>query len=76
MTNLRIFWIIWCCFWGLGWLLVGFFFFPLWLFVPFSLLAILLPIGRSRPPAYYDPVQHNVIVDPNDPDYPKWGPRQ
>ena len=52
MSTLRIFWIIWCCFWALGWLLIGFFTFLLgWLMVPVSLLAILIPVGRARPPA-------------------------
>lgn len=51
MSTLRLFWIIWCCFWALGWLLIGFLTFLLgWLMVPVSLLAILLPIGKSRPP--------------------------
>lgn len=63
MSNVRIFWIIWCSFWGLGWLLLGFFFFPLWLFVPFSLLAILLPIGRvPRPTAYWDPQNQQLLM--------------
>lgn len=49
MSNLRLFWIIWCVMWALGWLLVGFFtFFIGWLFVPFSLLAILIPIGSTQ----------------------------
>jgi hypothetical protein len=48
MSNTRIFWIIWCCFWALGWLLIGFFLIVTWLFVPVSLLAILIPIGRTR----------------------------
>lgn len=48
MSNTRIFWIIWCTMWALGWLLVGFFtFFLGWLMVPVSLLAILLPIGKE-----------------------------
>ncbi|MDA8185197.1 MAG: hypothetical protein M0035_12385 [Actinomycetota bacterium] len=49
-STLRIFWIIWCCFWALGWLLVGFFTFLLgWVMVPISLLAIFIPIGKSTP---------------------------
>lgn len=36
-SNVRIFWITWCCFWALDWLMV-----------PVSLLAILLPVGRPR----------------------------
>lgn len=46
MSNLRIFWIIWCSGWAFFWLLTGFFTFLLgWLFVPLSLLAILIPVG-------------------------------
>lgn len=56
MSTLRLFWIIWCCFWALGWLLIGFLtFFLGWLMVPLSLLAILLPVGKTAPPkgAYF-----------------------
>jgi hypothetical protein len=50
-SNLRVFWIIWCVGWACFWLLVGFFTFLLgWIFVPFSLLAILIPIGVNRGP--------------------------
>ncbi len=49
MSNLRIFWIIWCSMWALGWFFVGFFtFFIGWLFVPLSLLAILIPLGSTK----------------------------
>ena len=49
MSNLRTFWIIWCSMWALGWLLIGFFtFFIGWLFVPVSLLAILIPVGSNK----------------------------
>jgi hypothetical protein len=51
MTNLRIFWIAWCCAWALAWLLAGFFTLGLaWLMVPVSLLALLLPVGQTPPP--------------------------
>lgn len=46
---MRTFWIIWCCFWAAFWMLAGFFtFFLAWILVPFSLLAILLPIGSQN----------------------------
>jgi hypothetical protein len=49
MSNVRVFWIIWCVMWALGWLLIGFFtIFLGWLFVPLSLLAILIPIGSTQ----------------------------
>lgn len=50
MSNVRIFWIAWCIFWALGWFVFGFFFFPLWLGIPCSLLSILIPIGRVEKP--------------------------
>lgn len=54
-SNLRIFWIIWCCGWAVFWFFSGFFTFLLgWLGVPFSLLMILIPVGitpvRQIPP--------------------------
>ena len=58
MSNLRIFWIIWCSMWALGWLLCGFLFIPLRLFVPLSLGAILIPVGSARkqlPPPPWPP---------------------
>jgi hypothetical protein len=65
VSNTRIFWIIWCTMWAVGWLLIGFFTFLLgWIMVPPSLLAILLPVGRADsgpapqvvyPPAYPPP---------------------
>ena len=49
MSNVRVFWIIWCVMWAMGWLLIGFFtIFIGWLFVPLSLLAILIPIGSTQ----------------------------
>ena len=52
MSNVRVFWIIWCVMWALGWLLIGLFtIFIGWLFVPLSLLAILIPIGSTQIPA-------------------------
>lgn len=55
MSNVRVFWIAWCAMWALGWLLIGFLTFGLgWLMVPVSLLAILIPVGRTAEP----PVVH------------------
>ena len=56
MTPLRTFWVAWCCCWALGWLLLGFFTIITWLFVPFSLLAILVPVGQAPPPTPFTPV--------------------
>jgi hypothetical protein len=47
--NLSVFWIVWCCFWAIFWLIVS----PLTLGVSLffsvgSLIAILVPIGRGR----------------------------
>lgn len=48
MTNLRLFWVIWCCFWAAAWLLAGFITLGLaWLMIPASLLAILIPVGAT-----------------------------
>jgi hypothetical protein len=58
MSNTRIFWIAWCCMWALGWLLLGFFTIITWLFVPFSLLAILIPIGKGS-------TEHTVNINVN-----------
>ena len=63
MSSLRVFWIIWCSFWALGWLLIGFFTFLLgWFMVPVSLAAIMLPVGQPPkqphpppPPGGYPP---------------------
>lgn len=44
---MRTFWIIWCSAWALFWMLAGFVFFPVWLLVPVSLFAILIPIGSQ-----------------------------
>lgn len=65
MTNLRIFWVIWCCMWALGWLLAGFASFGIaWLGVPVSLLCILIPIGNdSRSDKRWSPA-------PRRPQYP------
>ena len=47
--NLRVFWIIWCSFWALFWLLAGFATLGIgFVGVPFSLLAILIPVGTGR----------------------------
>ncbi|BBG01912.1 MULTISPECIES: hypothetical protein [Pseudonocardia] len=54
MSDLRVFWIIWCSMWAFGWFVVGFMtLFLGWLMVPMSLLAILIPVGvTARPPGY------------------------
>ena len=58
MSNVRVFWIIWCVMWALGWLLIGFFtIFIGWLFVPLSLLAILIPIGSTKNSSLISPPQ-------------------
>jgi hypothetical protein len=66
VSTLRIFWIIWCCFWALGWLLTGFLTFGFgWLMVPISLLAIFLPIGKSsQPEGVYFPYQAPSAMPP------------
>lgn len=68
MSGLRIFWIIWCSFWALGWMLVGFGTLLLgWLMVPVSLFAILLPVGKQSTPQmiYFD--QHPSLARANSP---------
>jgi hypothetical protein len=47
-SGLRVFWIIWCCFWALIWLAIGLVGIFELLLVPLSLLAILIPVGRNR----------------------------
>ena len=52
--------IAWCCCWAAFWLIIGFFTFGLgWIGVPFSLPAILIPIGAHAQPMpplpYYPP---------------------
>lgn len=54
MSNLRIFWVAWCSFWALFWLLIGFFTIIGWLGVPLSLSAILIPVGQDQ---NYTPVR-------------------
>jgi len=50
MNNTRIFWIIWCSMWALGWMTVGWLIFPINLImIPASLLAILIPVGTEPP---------------------------
>ena len=56
MSNTRVFWIIWCSMWALGWMLAGFFTLGLlWVMVPASLVAILIPVGRDTPAAIAPP---------------------
>jgi hypothetical protein len=60
MSNVRPFWIAWCCCWAAFWLIIGFFTFGLgWIGLPLSLLAILIPIGAPAQPMpplpYYPP---------------------
>lgn len=53
MSNARIFWIIWCTAWALFWFCAGWVTLGIaWLLVPFSLLAILIPVGGGtvQPP--------------------------
>lgn len=86
MSTVRVFWIIWCCFWALGWMLVGLFTFLLgWLMVPVSLLAILLPVGNTRGPKFVSfpdapnsqmppPVPGPALEPPPGPVPPPFGP--
>jgi hypothetical protein len=62
MTNGRIFWIAWCICWAFAWFVFGFFFFPLWLGVPCSLLSILIPVGGHKTTIV---VQQQVLAPPN-----------
>jgi hypothetical protein len=56
VSNLRLFWIIWCCLWAGFWFISGFFTIIGFLGAPVALLFILLPIGKGpRPKAYYVP---------------------
>jgi hypothetical protein len=58
VSNLRLFWIIWCCLWAAFWFLSGFFTLIGFLGAPIALLFLLLPIGKGpRPKAYYVPPQ-------------------
>jgi hypothetical protein len=41
-------WVAFCAVWAGVWLLLGVFFWPFWLLVPLSLLAIMLPVGKPR----------------------------
>lgn len=49
MGTGRALWVIWCCAWAGVWTVLGFVFVLPWLLVPFSLLAVLLPVGRRAP---------------------------
>lgn len=52
--NIRAFWIIWCCFWAAFWFVAGWFtLFFAWIGIPFSLLAILIPVGAPGPSSDY-----------------------
>jgi hypothetical protein len=79
MSQTRIFWIIWCSMWALGWLLLGFFTIITWLFVPLSLLAILLPVGKEggggRGPkqVHFGPGGPQIIQQPPAPSTPPPG---
>ena len=46
--NWRGRWVAFCAVWAAIWLLLGVFFWPFWLLVPTSLLAIMLPVGKRR----------------------------
>lgn len=52
MSDLRVFWIIWCSMWAAFWMLMGFVTLGIaWLLVPAALLAIFMPVGQApRPP--------------------------
>jgi hypothetical protein len=41
-------WIAFCVVWAAIWFTLGIFFWPFWVLVPASLLAIMLPVGKSR----------------------------
>ncbi len=41
-------WTVLCLVWAGIWFVTGIFFWPFWLMVPVSLLAIMLPAGRRR----------------------------
>jgi hypothetical protein len=47
-ADWRARWIAFCGVWAAIWLLLGVFFWPFWLLVPASLLAIMLPVGKPR----------------------------
>lgn len=49
-SGLRVFWIIWCCFWAAFWMFSGFVTLIGFFGVPLSLLAILIPIGVQQAP--------------------------
>ena len=53
LSKARVFWIRWCSLWAFFWAAFGIFTPVGWIGVPFSLLAILIPVGlnRSRPAA-------------------------
>jgi hypothetical protein len=49
MSTGRTLWIIFCCACAAFWFLLGFgTLFITWLFIPLSLLAILVPVGKTR----------------------------
>jgi len=41
-------WLIFCWVWAAIWFVTGIFFWPFWVMVPVSLLALLLPVGKPR----------------------------
>lgn len=41
-------WVTLCGVWAGIWLILGVFFWPFWALVPLSLLAIMVPVGKSR----------------------------
>ena len=58
VSNVRLFWIIWCCLWAGFWFISGFFTLIGFLGAPVALLFILLPIGKGpKAKAYYLPNQ-------------------
>jgi hypothetical protein len=66
VSNVRLFWIIWCCLWAGFWFISGFFTLIGFLGAPVALLFLLLPIGKGpRPEAYYVP--DNQFPPPGNP---------
>jgi hypothetical protein len=66
VSNLRLFWIIWCCIWSFIWFWIGFAtLFVGWVMIPVSLLCILIPIGKGpRPVAYHVPDNPRQLPTP------------
>jgi hypothetical protein len=74
MSNTRIVWVAWCILWAFGWLLLGFAFFALWIFVPASLVCIWIPVGLERRPTQPGGYQ-NMPPPTSQPPYPGYRPQ-